>query len=109
MWLGSGIGEGPGGDGTCTLDLLDDTGACHPCTPVMECFNDCGPCELCLGRTTLPPECFPPDGGYPDGGYDGGYPPPRCEPGVQECGLPGEPECPTDYYCVTGCCVPTLI
>lgn len=108
VWLGSGVGDGPGGEGTCTFELIDDVDACHPCTPQMECFNDCGPCELCLGRTELPPECMAPDGGYPDGGYDGGYPPMRCPAGVQECGLPGEAPCPTDYYCVTGCCVATI-
>jgi hypothetical protein len=104
VWLGS-VVEGTN-DGTCTFDEVLDVDACRPCTPVMDCFNDCGRCEICLGRDELPPDCYPPpDGGsYPDGGVE--Y---RCDPGVQLCGLPGEAPCPIDYYCVTGCCVPTII
>ncbi len=106
VWLGSGIGDGPDGAGTCTLDSITDTEACHPCVPVEECSNDCGRCELCLGRTEIPDDCFDePDGGVPDGGtYET-----RCDPGVQACGLPDDPPCETGFYCVTGCCVPVLI
>jgi hypothetical protein len=104
IWLGSGVGEGPDGEGTCTFDLINDNEACKPCIPVADCFNDCGECELCLGRTSIPDYCLepPPDAGVPDGGM---YPPQRCDPGVQACGLPGDPECPAEYYCITGCCV----
>jgi hypothetical protein len=124
VWLGS-VFEGTN-EGSCTLDVVRDTALCKPCTPVADCLNDCGRCELCVGRdpATLPPDCFPPppppppvDGGTPvDGGSTSGDmgpppppPPPRCDPGVQVCGLPGEPPCPADTYCVTGCCVPTII
>lgn len=116
VWIGSVI-EGTN-TGTCTFDDITDTSLCKPCTPVGDCLNDCGRCELCIGRdpASLPPDCFAPppvDGGVPVDGavpVDGGPPPPpRCDPGVQVCGLPGDMLCGPDYYCVTGCCVPTLI
>ncbi len=108
VWLGSGIGDSDDGEGTCTFDDINDTTLCKPCEPVADCFNDCGECELCLGRTELPEECLMdyPDASVPDGGM---YPPPRCPEGVQPCGLEGDEECPLDYYCVTGCCQPTII
>src|SRR6185503_3337307 len=59
VWLGSGVGDCPDGEGTGAFDLLGDTSACHPCIPVADCFNDCGVCELCFGRDELPPECTP--------------------------------------------------
>ncbi len=127
---------GSDGSPTCTLAAAEagDHTACHPCTPVADCLNTCDHCELCLGRTTLPPDCFPPPpppppvdaGHYPDGGvipYDAGPtppdaatpdaatpdagppPPPRCGTGIQPCGLPTDPACPTGQYCITGCCV----
>ena len=95
VWLGSGVGEGPDGEGTCTFELLGDTTACKPCEPVADCTNGCGACELCLGRTELPASCYEMDGGVE-------Y---RCDEGVQPCGLPGEAECQSGYYCITGCCV----
>jgi len=93
VWLGSTDLES--NLGTCTQDVVSDTSKCKPCTPVPGCGNDCQPCELCLGKTELPPECFDPDGGNPD----------QCAPGVQACGLAGQDPCPTGYYCITGCCV----
>jgi len=68
----------------------DNLAACDPCTPVTGCFNECGDCELCLGRTELPPEC-----------EDGQ----TCPPGQQQCGQPGDDPCPEGTYCITGCCV----
>jgi hypothetical protein len=93
---------GTGGAGTCDLGHMTDPAACHPCTPTESCLNGCGPCELCLGRTELPPECF-------GGGDDGGTPGPRCPDGVQPCGLEGDLPCPAEFYCITGCCQMTLI
>ena len=106
---------------TCTLEaaIAGDFEACHPCTQQTDCFNDCGPCELCLGRDPedLPEECFPPppeDMGTPmDLGTppDGSAPPadmftpsPRCPDGRQPCGLDGDALCPANYFCLTGCC-----
>ncbi|MCZ7682907.1 MAG: hypothetical protein M5U28_30535 [Sandaracinaceae bacterium] len=100
---------------TCTLADVEDDSRCHPCTPVANCLNECGRCELCLGRTfeDLPADCFPtppPDAGtLPDGGRipppDGGTTIDVCEdPERQDCGVPGLPPCPDGFYCITGCC-----
>jgi len=113
VWLGT---EDGAGNSSCTLDTLGDPKKCSPCTQVKgACFNDCGHCELCIGKDTLPPDCFPPpptDGGVPDSGTtdgggttDSGTPPPQCTDGVQPCGLPGQALCPGGYYCLTGCCI----
>ena len=84
--------------GTCTFDDILDPDRCPPCTPVADCFNDCGRCEVCLGRPEPPADCFEPAG--PDAG-PGDL---RCELGIQTCGLPGDQPCPADFYCITGCC-----
>ena len=75
---------------TCTVADAKDPAKCHPCTPFGECFNPCGVCELCLGKTTLPPECTPAD---------------QCADGTP-CGLDGQAPCPFGEYCITGCCQP---
>ncbi len=118
VWLGS---RDDRGNGSCTLAQVGNTAACRSCTPVADCFNDCGPCEVCIGRPMPPPECFPPpipDGGMsggPDGSpsndvviirNDGGIPASQCPPGIQACGLPGQGPCPVNFYCTTGCCIP---
>jgi hypothetical protein len=87
-------------NGTCTFADILDPSKCPPCTPVVDCNNGCGRCEICLGKDTLPPDCFA-DGGLPDGSE-------RCAPGVQVCGLPGEADCPPNYFCITGCCQETI-
>jgi hypothetical protein len=105
----------------CSPETATNPDSCRPCTPVRVegCFNECGRCELCLGRTELPPDCFPPapvdasvpmgvDGGPPNDAFvpDGGTPALRCPAGVQPCGLPGDPACPASApYCLTGCCI----
>ncbi|MBW2528832.1 MAG: hypothetical protein JRI23_31945 [Deltaproteobacteria bacterium] len=98
IWLGS---EGLEGDTVCTMNDLADPDLCHPCTPVTDCFNGCGRCELCMGKTTLPPDCF----GAGGSGAGGGPPSQRCDDGIQPCGLPGDDPCPPDQYCITGCCI----
>jgi hypothetical protein len=112
VWLGS---RDAAGLGTCTLANTRNTDLCKPCTPVPSCFNDCGPCEVCIGRPIPPPECFSTperlDGGVvqPDGSVpraDGGAPATQCPTGIQACGLPGQAPCPTNFFCTTGCCVP---
>jgi hypothetical protein len=52
-------------NGTCTFADVLDQAKCPPCTPVQGCWNECGTCELCLGKDTLSPECTPP---APDAG-----------------------------------------
>ena len=71
----------------CTLEDLTD---CPLCTPTPECFNACDPCEICVGKpAVLPPEC---------GALQ------QCPDGAPRCGLPCQPACPKDWYCLTGCC-----
>jgi hypothetical protein len=81
VFLGS---EYPDGGTSCTIDAVNDPTRCHPCTPVKACLNTCETCELCIGKTALPAECYPKpppvaDGGVPtDGGIllpDGGVVP----------------------------------
>ncbi len=119
-FIGSLDGETP----TCDMDEFRSGGdGCHSCTPVADCLNECGHCELCFGRdpSDLPADCFstppPVDAGtYPDGGPipipDSGTPPADggtiidvcSDPTRQDCGVPGLPACPTGYFCITGCC-----
>ncbi len=90
------------GNGKCTMADVADPDKCEPCKPVAACLNGCGPCELCIGKTELPPECFP-DGGGTGGAGGGGAQ--QCSDGVQPCGLVGQDPCPLNYYCITGCCI----
>ncbi|MCD6496883.1 MAG: hypothetical protein J7M25_01080 [Deltaproteobacteria bacterium] len=71
----------------------DNFSACTACTPVPSCLNDCGVCEICLGKTELPPECNNQQ---------------TCPDGQQLCGQPGDDPCPEGYFCLTGCCVATI-
>jgi hypothetical protein len=123
VWLGS---EDPPFSKTpsCSLKTIDDPSKCRPCTPVPACMNPCDKlCELCLGETDLPPECYQTGtggspgtggtagtggtGGTPGGGgTGGGCPTPFCPTGVQPCGFDCLPKCPTNHFCNTGCCVP---
>ncbi len=111
---------------TCSLDNLDDENACPRCEPTDTCANECGECELCLGKTLadLPSSCSQtPPGGDPDAsvpppdGNDGGTPPsttdgPDTPPDgpVNVCDQ-GDPclvnsECGSGDYCRLGCCAP---
>lgn len=120
--------EVPHGEGTigiqlgsaCSLANVDDEAACPRCVPTNTCANECGECELCLGKTLadLPASCFgtpdSPDASTPPGsGLDGGTPPstdpPPGGPG-NTCDV-GEPcsantECGLREYCRLGCCAP---
>jgi hypothetical protein len=97
-------------DATCSTDNLDDTNACPRCEQSTQCGNQCGECELCLGRTEadLPDSCFPaapPDAGT--GGTSSVTPPAyTCDNGEQVCSL--ELPCPTNEYCQQGCCLTIL-
>jgi hypothetical protein len=79
-----GVGRGSAG---CQPDALNDPQACPPCTPVEGCFNDCKPCEACVGRA-------------PEASCQAGN---SCEPGQQRCGA--DAPCGLGFYCITGCCV----
>jgi hypothetical protein len=103
VWLGS---IGAAGDTVCSIDSIGDPDLCHPCKPVAACLNDCGHCELCLGKTELPADCFDPPGTGGGGGAGGGGSPQDCPPEFPPCGLEGQAQCPINSYCLTGCCVP---
>ena len=97
---------------TCTAKDFNDPTKCPPCTQVTQCSNPCGHCELCIGKTTLPPDCY--EGGG-DAGVDGGTDGPtgqQCGSDYVPCG-PGTSipldGCPANYGCITGCCIPTGI
>lgn len=78
--------------GSCSQGALDDPSQCEACVPTLDCYNDCGPCELCIGRPAPGPDCNP-----------GDTPPSECAPGLSACSP--ESPCPADQYCLTGCCV----
>jgi hypothetical protein len=79
---------------TCNNAALDDPSRCAPCEIDLSCFNECGPCELCLGRTSLPASCA----------GDADCSTPSCEEGRASCGgCAGA--CAPGTACVTGCCV----
>ncbi|MCR9162346.1 MAG: hypothetical protein ACE37F_31465 [Nannocystaceae bacterium] len=72
-------------DGECSLDNLE---ACESCTFNDNCGNPCdGECELCFGQDELPPECDTAECDFGD----------PCE---------SVSDCPSDWYCLQGCCLP---
>jgi hypothetical protein len=102
VWIGSLDADGK--TGTCDVGDVGQPNffeECHPCVPVPGCNNPCEHCELCIGKTELPADCYPPGQG---GGGSGGSPQ-ECPVGQQACGLPNQPPCPSGHYCITGCCV----
>jgi hypothetical protein len=91
---------------TCDLASAADPTKCHPCQIVQSCFKTCGRCQLCVGKPDVPADCYEtPDGG---GGTSDGGVPLQCPGGEQPCGLPGQPVCPSRFFCVTGCCQPII-
>ena len=107
VWIGAFT---KGGVGTCTLADVTDPVKCPPCTPILDCLNACGKCEVCVGKPLPPPECFGKDAGVPEAGPTDAAPPSQqCAPGVQPCGLPGQAPCDPGYYCISGCCVEVSI
>jgi hypothetical protein len=106
VWLGS---EGVDGDTVCTFSELDNPAVCHPCTPVDDCLNDCAPCEICIGKPELDPECFGGEGGGGSGtastGTGAGGGTQECPTGSDPCGLPGQEPCGGGETCITGCCI----
>jgi hypothetical protein len=82
------------------MDTLDDADACVECVPSTDCFNDCAPCEYCIGRPAPAADC---DG---TGGAGGAPNQPQCPEGRVAC--TEETPCPETQYCLTGCCVPRV-
>jgi hypothetical protein len=89
---------------TCSVADINDPAKCNPCTKVADCQNDCGPCELCIGKTTIDPSCAPADAGTTDSGTPDPLAGQTCSiPGAQACNA--QAPCPNGTYCVTGCCI----
>jgi hypothetical protein len=97
----------------CTTEALGDPTKCPVCAKIPECSNPCGKCEWCLGKTSLPPECFPPPpvdaGTDAPPGTDTAPPPdtgtsPLCPPPALGDCSPTKP-CAAGQYCLTGCCI----
>jgi hypothetical protein len=76
----------------CTAARADDPALCPRCTLHETCRNDCGRCELCLGKTLadLPDDCS---------SYS-------CDDDLAVCG--SSSPCPTGSYCHQGCCLVEL-
>lgn len=84
---------------TCTVQNATDPTKCKTCMQVKDCLNPCDHCELCVGKPTLPPDCFP------DAGTDGGTGQ-SCPNNQQSCSQ--NVPCPNGFYCLTGCCIPQV-
>jgi hypothetical protein len=87
VFVGSTVDEIP----SCTEETLDDPVACKACTPVPSCFERCDACDVCVGEVQPGPGCVSDD---------------RCGGEVPPCGADVAAPCPSDSYCVTGCCIP---
>lgn len=95
-------------DPTCTAANFGDPAKCPVCTQQPSCMKTCGPCQLCLGRTTLDPSCTTSGAGGASGGGNGGAggssgPQPQCLSDQIVCGTNAS-LCPQGTICVSGCC-----
>jgi len=92
---------------TCTSGSLSDPAKCPVCTKIADCSTPCGKCDTCLGKLTLPPECYPPGDAGTDTRSPSDAPPPppptACPAGLLTCSV--STPCPAGQYCLTGCCV----
>jgi hypothetical protein len=105
-----------GSESGCTFDTVTDPASCQACTPAGNCLNTCGRCEICLGKPTIPEDCFPGTGGTGGsggtagtGGMAGSGGGERCPAAKQVCGLPGDAPCPGGSFCLTGCCTEIVV
>jgi len=93
-------------DPTCTAADFGDPTKCPVCTQQTSCMKTCGPCQLCLGRTTLDPSCTTSGaggaGGSSGAGGSGG-PQPQCLSDQIVCGTNAS-LCPERTICISGCC-----
>ena len=99
---------------TCTINDLADETKCEPCVQSTTCGNDCGHCELCIGKDVLPPDCNPGTGGAGGTGGAAGAPGSGGSGGTGQVCSGGQAvcnattPCATGYYCLTGCCIPVI-
>ena len=84
----------------CSVKEVNKMNKCPPCVPNLDCFNPCGTCEICFGKTqeSLAASCT--DGGAGDPSS------PQCDDGYQTCSE--NDACPEGFYCVLGCCMVTV-
>jgi hypothetical protein len=75
---------------SCDIENLNDEEACPRCEPSEQCGNECGECELCPGKDTLPETCEDDT--------------PTCDDGREACD--DETPCSNNYFCQFGCCAP---
>lgn len=80
----------------CAVKNVNKPDKCPPCVPNPECFNPCGACEQCFGKSAeqIAAEC----------GADAAVS--ACEDGYLSCS--GDIACPEGFYCVLGCCMVTV-
>jgi hypothetical protein len=77
-----------------TPECVPETGqGCMSCQQNDATANDCGECELCIGKSTVPATC--------SGAEPGGY---TCEGGQPSCSA--ENPCTSGLFCSLGCCMP---
>ena len=81
----------------CSIANVDDAQACQRCEPSLDCFKECGECELCLGRKRrdIAKSCK----GKPSDPDQT----PVCDDGETPCSET-EP-CASFFYCHQGCCL----
>ena len=65
VWLGS---RDAGGTASCTSKTVNDPTKCRRCQKVAACDKPCGRCQLCIGKDTVPDDCYMSGG---DGGAGG--------------------------------------
>lgn len=103
VWIGA---KDPSNRGMCTFaDILDES-KCPRCTPVPNCLNACGHCEICIGKPELPDDCYPEDSDDTDTEKD--PPDEQCPPGIETCSFDDLVPCEEGYYCISGCCQPLI-
>lgn len=99
VWIGA---KDEDNVGICTFDDILDPEKCPRCTPQGNCYNECGRCEICIGKTEIPADCY-------DDTTDAGVPEGQCPEDVQPCGLDDQAPCEPGYYCVSGCCQTSIL
>lgn len=84
----------------CAVKHVGNAGKCPSCVPNPECFNPCGPCELCFGKTAEQVAAQCADAGMANGSVT------SCDDGYESCSE--DSACAQGYYCVLGCCMVTV-
>lgn len=112
VWIGA---KDKKNAGMCTFDDILDESKCPRCTPVGNCLNECGHCEICIGKTELPEDCHTVDTDdettdqSDSDDTDAAPPSTQCPEGISPCSISDTLPCDKGYYCISGCCQPTII